>query len=348
MADGNYLYLSASWADVTENILKKQWSFDGSTWSQSGDDEDRIAFVWDMGLNGSEGANCVTMCHSPLMHTQNGNVDVWHWKAARGNAIGVADDKYWDTNDRQSDPGTSAYSNNSSMGSGFPSFMATGAPGVNTDFLVNDQNALNAFDPFGTVLPAHTVEVAVPFDSTASFASGDFMAAYLHRVPSGDRASVQTAGKYDSGVWTVSDFDFQVVPGSSVEFTHEIFDNEGGSASGHGAFDPTVYALDLTQVFVGIEENFSDNIIADYYLEQNYPNPFNPTTTIAFGLPRESEVTLKIFNILGKEVTTLVSDFLSAGSYSYEWNASRLASGVYLYILHAGEHVETRKMVLMK
>ena len=83
-------------------------------------------------------------------------------------------------------------------------------------------------------------------------------------------------------------------------------------------------------------------------LTQNYPNPFNPTTTISFDLPKTSEVTLKIFNILGEEVTTLVSDRLSAGLYSYEWVASNLASGVYLYRLTAGNYVEMRKMVLMR
>jgi hypothetical protein len=93
-----------------------------------------------------------------------------------------------------------------------------------------------------------------------------------------------------------------------------------------------------------------------FQLLQNYPNPFNPTTTIEFDLPKTTDVTLKIFNILGEEVTTLVSDKLSTGSYSYEWDASNLASGVYLYRLQAGDpsrsagqgYVETRKMVLMR
>jgi hypothetical protein len=73
----------------------------------------------------------------------------------------------------------------------------------------------------------------------------------------------------------------------------------------------------------------------NFNLAQNYPNPFNPTTTIQFDLPKISEVSLKVFNILGEKVTTLVSDKLSAGSYSYEWDASNLASGVYLYRLVA-------------
>jgi len=85
-----------------------------------------------------------------------------------------------------------------------------------------------------------------------------------------------------------------------------------------------------------------------YELYQNYPNPFNPTTAIKFYLPQSGQVTLKMFNILGEEVATLVSDRLSAGSYSYKWDASNLASGVYLYRLQAGDYVETRKMVLMR
>ncbi len=86
----------------------------------------------------------------------------------------------------------------------------------------------------------------------------------------------------------------------------------------------------------------------EFWLYNNYPNPFNPSTTIEFDLPKRSEVSLKVFNILGEEVATLVSDRLSAGSYSYEWDALNLASGVYLYRLQAGDYVETRKMVLMR
>jgi hypothetical protein len=83
-------------------------------------------------------------------------------------------------------------------------------------------------------------------------------------------------------------------------------------------------------------------------LFQNYPNPFNPITTIEFDLPKSSELTLKIFNILGEEVATLLSASLLSGSHSVQWDASNLASAVYLYRLQAGDYVETRKMVLMR
>jgi hypothetical protein len=87
----------------------------------------------------------------------------------------------------------------------------------------------------------------------------------------------------------------------------------------------------------------------EFNLYQNYPNPFNPTTTISFNLPKASNVILKVFNILGEEVATLVSKRLPAGSHSYQWsNTEGIASGVYLYRLEADGFVRTRKMILLE
>jgi ligand-binding sensor domain-containing protein len=108
-----------------------------------------------------------------------------------------------------------------------------------------------------------------------------------------------------------------------------------------------VWRRPLSEMYTLLEEYKSKPFLT-FVLSQNYPNPFNPTTTIAFDLPKASNVSLKVYNILGEEVATLVSDRLSAGSYSYEWDASNLASGVYLYRLQAGDFVETRKMVVMR
>jgi hypothetical protein len=104
----------------------------------------------------------------------------------------------------------------------------------------------------------------------------------------------------------------------------------------------------LTGNIVSIEKPDEHNLTDRFTLHQNYPNPFNPTTTIRFDLPQASQVTLKVFNTLGEEVATIASDRLSAGSYSYKWDASNLASGVYVYRLQAGDYVEIKKMVLMK
>jgi Concanavalin A-like lectin/glucanases superfamily/Secretion system C-terminal sorting domain len=90
-------------------------------------------------------------------------------------------------------------------------------------------------------------------------------------------------------------------------------------------------------------------------LYQNFPNPFNPTTNVEFSIPKSEFVTLKVYNILGEEVTTLVSERLPAGSHKYDWparssggDAGSLASGVYLYRIQAGKYSEVRKMVFMK
>ena len=103
-----------------------------------------------------------------------------------------------------------------------------------------------------------------------------------------------------------------------------------------------------TAPVVGIKAYDNTYFPEEYSLSQNYPNPFNPTTTIEFELLKSRKVTLKIYNILGEEVETLLSTSLLSGSYKYEWDAAGLASGIYLYRLQAGNHVETRKMVLMK
>ena len=85
-----------------------------------------------------------------------------------------------------------------------------------------------------------------------------------------------------------------------------------------------------------------------YSLSQNYPNPFNPVTKIAFSLPKNGDVKLVVYDILGKEVATLVNDYRTAGTHSVEFNASNLASGVYLYRIEAGDFRDVKKMMLVK
>ena len=91
------------------------------------------------------------------------------------------------------------------------------------------------------------------------------------------------------------------------------------------------------------------SIPVEYYLSQNYPNPFNPTTKINFDLPNDSKVSLIIYDLLGREIIKLVNnEFRTAGSYTIEFNAGSLSSGVYFYRLEAGDFVQTKRMVLVK
>ncbi len=89
-------------------------------------------------------------------------------------------------------------------------------------------------------------------------------------------------------------------------------------------------------------------IPAEYSLYQNYPNPFNPETKIKFDVPKYSNVKIVIFDILGREIQTIVNESLQAGTYETEWNASAYPSGVYLYRIRAGDFVSTQKMALVK
>ncbi|HEX2866970.1 MAG TPA: T9SS type A sorting domain-containing protein, partial [Ignavibacteriales bacterium] len=108
--------------------------------------------------------------------------------------------------------------------------------------------------------------------------------------------------------------------------------------------------LNFVTNLTGVERDKNGGLVpSEFTLTQNYPNPFNPSTTIRFTVPQMSNVTLKVYNIVGQEVATLVNNqTMSAGKYQVDWNASRLASGVYLYSLEAGSVHITKKMMLLK
>jgi hypothetical protein len=97
-----------------------------------------------------------------------------------------------------------------------------------------------------------------------------------------------------------------------------------------------------------VSKDQTDEIPGKYELSQNYPNPFNPSTSISFNLLSKSFVSLKIFDLLGREVATVVSDNLSAGNHTQQWNANGMPSGVYFYRLQAGSFSETKKLVLLR
>jgi len=107
---------------------------------------------------------------------------------------------------------------------------------------------------------------------------------------------------------------------------------------------PTPVSSDITNG-VGDEEKFIPN---EFALHQNYPNPFNPATEIAFSLSAKVRATLRVYDMLGREIATLIDDERTPGKYTVKWDAGRCASGVYFYRLIAGDFVQTRKLVLLK
>jgi len=98
---------------------------------------------------------------------------------------------------------------------------------------------------------------------------------------------------------------------------------------------------------VSVEE-IPGTIPSEFALTQNYPNPFNPTTTISFTMPEANVVSLKVFNMLGQEVATIINEQKAAGAYKATFDASNIASGTYVYTLKVGSFVESKKMILLK
>jgi len=94
--------------------------------------------------------------------------------------------------------------------------------------------------------------------------------------------------------------------------------------------------------------NNNINIPTEYSLLQNYPNPFNPTTTISYDIPNDGNVKIKIFDITGREIQTLVNEMKLAGEYRIIFDGSNLASGVYFYKIETGSFVQNKRMLLIK
>jgi len=111
-------------------------------------------------------------------------------------------------------------------------------------------------------------------------------------------------------------------------------------------FDYTVQNAVVVANSVGVTSNTTD--VKEYALAQNFPNPFNPSTKIAFSLPKQGNVTLKVYNMLGKEIATLVNEVRSIGNYEINFDGANLSSGVYFYKLEAEGFSEVKRMMLIK
>ncbi len=145
-------------------------------------------------------------------------------------------------------------------------------------------------------------------------------------------------------------------------FLNNLYDNTRRSVRGSelasvqvalAPYGTAIFTVSTTQDQVVIQNPLSAPTIEtakhkEFRLEQNYPNPFNPATIISYQLPVSSEVSLKIYDLLGREVATLVNARQAAGRYDVRFNAASLASGVYFYRLSAGAFIETKKMMLVK
>ena len=119
-----------------------------------------------------------------------------------------------------------------------------------------------------------------------------------------------------------------------------------GGTKSYGLGNGDVWVIKLTHNPVSVDN--TTEIVYQYELNQNFPNPFNPATKIRYTLPQTSNVVIKVFDILGNEIETLVNEEKQTGTYEITWYAEGLPSGVYFYRLQSGDFVETKKMILIK
>ena len=130
--------------------------------------------------------------------------------------------------------------------------------------------------------------------------------------------------------------------GISIQITDPTGSGTGVTLGSEMYIDDLLLSMDVVS---DVEDEIQP---LTFQLKQNYPNPFNPTTQIKFSIKESGLVSLKVFDILGTEVATLVNNEYPVGSYTVDFNAAGLASGIYFYKIQSGNFVETKKMILMK
>ena len=174
--------------------------------------------------------------------------------------------------------------------------------------------------------PGYIVEAKIPFTAIAAVSGDDVFTPVIGtRVPF-DMSINDADGAEREGIMTYSPF------------------NEDNS---YNNVSKWLYTWIGNEWYVGVEDEAAP-VVKEYALMQNYPNPFNPTTVINYNLKQTGLVTVKVYDVLGREVASLVNEVQSAGLHSVNFNASRLSSGVYLYQIHAGDFTSVKKMMLVK
>jgi hypothetical protein len=133
------------------------------------------------------------------------------------------------------------------------------------------------------------------------------------------------------------------VPGDILKVRAEITDHS--IYNNFAAYPDTGYASILILASTDVNDA---NISYSFQLEQNYPNPFNPSTTISYSIPKAGHVSLKVYDMLGSEVATLIHENKSKGFYEVNFDASKLFSGVYIYQLRVNDYISSKKMILLK
>ncbi len=181
-----------------------------------------------------------------------------------------------------------------------------------------------------------------------AWTKANFVAYYIYSVDVDIDDNIY-ACSYSTGIFLSSTYGDSWIPVglSGAGLNTLLIDNSHSESINYvyaAAADGNLYRADASITSVNAENGMP----IEFSLFQNYPNPFNPTTTIKFSIPEDETITLKIFNILGQEVSTLLNKNMKSGLHEVEFDASSLSSGIYFYSLTAGKYAETKKLLLLK
>jgi hypothetical protein len=225
---------------------------------------------------------------------------------------------------------------------GMDHFIVTDANGNKQDLYVANLDMNPSLGEMDLSMPPPLPEVG--FD--ARFAQDDYI-----KPVSPDSGEVELEIDVETQSYPVT-LSWELNPGNGITYSF-IGDSGVGKISniksGFGKVSFNQIRNNKIHLFASAEKiSNSTNLPTVYSLMQNYPNPFNPATTIKFEVPKNGLVTLKVYDVLGAEVASLVNEEKSVGRYEVNFNASSLASGVYFYQLKAGSFIDTKKMILVK
>ncbi len=200
-----------------------------------------------------------------------------------------------------------------------------------------------------TSVPFGTAQYTITWDTSASGATYRFVfgspstSPRKISIPTGTNSLTITSGQLDNILANLGLSQGDSLVGQWDEWTYRILPSNDSLKSNNGP-----RALILKREFVTSIEGNNYGIPVSYTLSQNYPNPFNPKTVINYGIPQNNFVTIKVFNLQGKEILSLVNENQKAGSYSVSFDAGILSSGIYFYEINAGSFDEVKKMILIK
>jgi photosystem II stability/assembly factor-like uncharacterized protein len=180
-----------------------------------------------------------------------------------------------------------------------------------------------------TVATANIQIKYVPNSSTAYLIASSGTAAQSYKTT--DNGATWTSLSWPAGVFACTHMELIYSAGTAYVF----------AVCSDGS------VVKLTQTVTGVNDPQA-NVPSNYKLEQNYPNPFNPTTTIGYSIPKASFVTLKVYDVIGNEIMTVVNEQQSAKDYFYNIDLSKYSSGTYYYTLKAGDYTATKKLTLIK